>query len=154
MAEAKSTERAAATVPSASELRMEVLAAQMKKMEEGEKLREAEERKRADFATQFLSEHITEGEMAMIRRLVQSAVKDGKTEALVYSFPSRLCSDGGRMINNNEKNWPSTLQGKAKELYDRYLAVAKPQGYKLKAMIVDFPGGVPGDVGLFLDWTP
>ena len=58
------------------------------------------------------------------------------------------------MINNNDNNWPSSLQGKAGELYQRYLEVAKPQGYRLKAMIISFPGGMPGDVGLFLDWAP
>ena len=46
------------------------------------------------------------------------------------------------------------MQGKAKELYDRYLAVAKPQGFKLKATIINFPGGMPGDVGFFLNWAP
>jgi hypothetical protein len=46
------------------------------------------------------------------------------------------------------------LRGKAKELYERYQNIAKPKGYKLKAMIVNFPGGVPGDVGFFLSWAP
>ena len=50
-------------------------------------------------------------------------------------------------------HWPETLQGKAKELYDRYTEVARPQGYRLKAMIINFPGGLPGDVGFFLSWA-
>ncbi len=29
------------------------------------------------------------------------AAADGKYEAMVYSFPSNLCSDSGRGINNN-----------------------------------------------------
>ena len=56
----------------------------------------------------------------MVRRLVMNAVKDGKMEAMVYSFPSDLCTDSGRAINNSDPNWPETLQGKAKEFYDRY----------------------------------
>ena len=80
----------------------------------------------------------------MVRRLVMNAVKDGKMEAMVYSFPSDLCTDSGRAINNNAPNWPETLQGKAKELYDRYEERVKPQGYRLKAMVINFPGGVPG----------
>jgi hypothetical protein len=144
----------AAPIPSADDLRMALLEAEMKKMEEREKFRSKEEKKRADFAAEFLSGQVTEAEKAMIRRVVRSAVKEGRTQAMVYSFPSRLCTDGGRAVNNADKAWPSTLQGKAKELYDRYLEVAKPQGYKLKATIIDFPGGMPGDVGLFLDWSP
>jgi hypothetical protein len=141
-------------VPSADELRMALLEAEMKKMEDREKLRSQEEKKRADFATEFLSGHVTEAEKGMIRRVVRSAVKDGRTQAMVYSFPAKLCTDGGRAINNGAPDWPSTLQGKAKELYDRYVEAVKPQGYKLKATIIDFPGGMPGDVGLFLDWAP
>ena len=51
-------------------------------------------------------------------------------------------------------DWPQTLQGKAKEFFDRYQTYGKPQGYKLKAMIINFPGGMPGDVGFFLNWAP
>ena len=28
----------------------------------------------------------------------------------------------------------------------------RPLGYKLYAEIISFPGGMPGDVGLFLKW--
>jgi hypothetical protein len=28
----------------------------------------------------------------------------------------------------------------------------RPRGYKLKAQIVDFPGGLPGDIGMTLNW--
>ena len=75
-------------------------------------------------------------------------------EAMVYSFPSDLCTDSGRAINNNDPRWPETLQGKAKKFFDRYQTIARPQGYKLKAMVINFPGGVPGDIGLFLNWAP
>lgn len=143
-----------APIPSADELRMALLEAEMKKMDERGNLRSQEEKKHADFAAEFLGGHVTEAEKAMIRRVVMSAVKDGKTQAMVYSFPAKLCTDGGRAINNNHKDWPATLQGKAKELYDRYVEAVKPQGYKLKAMIISFPDGIPGDVGLFLDWAP
>ena len=90
----------------------------------------------------------------MIRRLVKIAVEKGQMEAMVYSFPSDLCTDGGRAINNSDPNWPETLQGKAKEMYDAFKARIQPQGYKLKAMIINFPGGIPGDVGFFLNWAP
>jgi hypothetical protein len=152
MSEAKPAPGAA--IPSADELRMALLEAEMKKMEEHGKARSQEEKKRADFAADFLGGHVTEAEKAMIRRVVRSAVKEGKTQAMVYSFPSSLCTDRGRAINNGDKDWPSTLQGKAKEIYERYVEVVKPKGYKLRATIIDFPGGVPGDVGLFLDWAP
>jgi hypothetical protein len=49
-----------------------------------------------------------------------------------------------RAGNNNDPSWPETLQGKAKEFYDRYQRFGKSQGYKLKAMIINFPDGIPG----------
>jgi hypothetical protein len=139
---------------SAEELRMGILRKEMEKMELQEKGRAAEQKKLADFTADFLQKHVTEEEIAMVRRLVMNAVKDGKMEAMVYSFPSTLCSDSGRAINNNDPDWPSTLQGKAKEFFERYETLAKPQGYRLKAMVINFPGGIPGDIGLFLNWAP
>jgi hypothetical protein len=139
---------------SAEALRMSILKKEMEKMDVERKAREAEEKKLAAFTSEFLHQHVSEDEIAMVRRLVQNAVKDGKFEAMVYSFPSDLCTDSGRAINNYDPNWPSTLQGKAKEFFERYEKLAKPQGYRLKAMVVNFPGGVPGDIGLFLNWAP
>jgi hypothetical protein len=144
----------AATPISADELRMSILKKEMDKMDGERKLREAEEKKLTAFTQDFLHAHVSEEEVAMVRRLVMNAVKDGKMEAMVYSFPSDLCTDSGRAINNNAPNWPETLQGKAKEFFDRYESIGKPQGYRLKAMVINFPGGVPGDIGFFLNWAP
>jgi hypothetical protein len=139
---------------SAEELRMSILRKEMEKMDAERTAREAAEKKLAAFADDFLQRHVSDDEIAMVRRLIQNAVKDGKFEAMVYSFPSALCTDQGRAINNGDARWPETLQGKAKEFFERYETLAKPQGYKLKAMIINFPGGIPGDVGLFLNWAP
>ena len=139
-------------IPSADEMRMALVEKQMEEVEKREKAKAAEEKSLADFADVFLTQHVTQAEREMVRRIAMNAMKDGKLEAMVYSFPSDLCTDGGRAINNMDPNWPDTLQGKAKELYERFQTIAKPKGYKLKAMIISFPGGVPGDVGFFLNW--
>jgi hypothetical protein len=139
---------------SAEAMRMSILQKEMEKMDVERKAREAEEKKLADFTRDFLQKHVSEDEIAMVRRLVANAVKDGKMEAMVYSFPSDLCTDSGRAVNNNDPRWPETLQGKAKEFFERYEKLGKPQGYRLKAMVVNFPGGVPGDIGFFLNWAP
>jgi hypothetical protein len=140
--------------PTADELRMSLLKKEMEKASAAQKAKEVEQKKLADFTADFLGNHVSEEETAMVRRLVTNAVQDGKFEAMVYSFPSDLCSDGGRAINSGSPDWPETLRGKAKEFYERYQRVGKPAGYKLKAMIINFPGGMPGDVGFFLNWAP
>jgi len=141
-------------VPSADDLRMEILERQMAEIDRRAKEREAEQKKLDAIANEFLSEHVSERERQMIRTIVMSAVRDGKFEAMVYSFPSRLCTDSGRAINNLDPKWPDTLQGKARELYEGFKANLQPKGYRMKAAIIDFPGGMPGNVGFFLNWEP
>lgn len=140
--------------PTANELRMQLLKQELEKADAAQKARALEQKKLTDFTARFLGNQVTEDEIAMVRRLVTNAVKDGKFEAMVYSFPSALCTDSGRAINNGDPKWPDTLQGKAREFYERYQKIGKPAGYKLKAMIINFPGGIPGDVGFFLNWAP
>jgi len=153
MADFKSTDPKAAP-PSAADLRMVLLKEHMAEAKKRDEQRSREEEKLLALTENFLKNEVTEDEIAMVRRLVMNAVKDGRLEALVYSFPSDLCTDSGRAINSSDPQWPETLQGKAKEFYNRYQQFGKPQGFKLKAMIVNFPGGMPGDVGFFLNWAP
>ncbi|MFM9858839.1 histidine kinase [Pseudoxanthobacter sp. M-2] len=138
----------------AEALRMIMLEKQMKEMDEHMARQKLEQQKRSAFAEDFLKGHIGDDERAMIRRVVMQAVTAGKLEAMIYTFPSELCTDSGRAINSADPDWPATLQGKAKELFDAYKSIAQPQGYKLKASIINFPGGMPGDVGFFLSWAP
>jgi len=139
---------------SADQLRLVLLKEQMEEADKQEKLRAKQHEELTKFTNSFLKDQVSDDEIAMVRRLVMNAVKNGKFEALVYSFPSELCTDSGRAINSADPQWPETLQGKAKQFHERYLKFAKPQGYKLKAMIINFPGGIPGDVGFFINWAP
>ena len=153
MANIKDVDESAALL-SAQEPRLALLQEQMKEAEKQEKLRAKQHEELTQFTNSFLQDQVSDDEIAMVRRLVMNAVKNGKFEALVYSFPSALCTDSGRAINSADPQWTETLQGKAKQLYERYVKFAKPQGYKLKAMIINFPGGIPGDVGFFINWAP
>ncbi len=140
--------------PSADQLRQTMINEQMKEMKKREAQRAVDQHKLTAFTDDFLKGQVTEEEIAKVRRLVMNAVKDGKLEALVYTFPSDLCTDSGRAINSGDPQWPDSLKGKARQFYDRFGKFGKPQGFKLKAMIVNFPGGMPGDVGFFLSWAP
>jgi hypothetical protein len=71
---------------------------------------------------------------------------------MAVRFPSTYCTDGGRAINNYEADWPNTLTGFAKRAFEFWQKELEPKGYKLRAQILDFPGGMPGDVGMFLRW--
>lgn len=141
-------------IPDANELRMSIIEARLAEEQKREKVREIERAKLEAFTSDFLRGEVGDKEIALIQRLVLNAAKNGEFEALVYSFPSDLCTDSGRAITNADPNWPETLQGKARQLYERFMANGKQHGYKLKAMIINFPGGMPGDVGFFVNWAP
>jgi hypothetical protein len=83
---------------------------------------------------------------------LKRAAEQGLREIMVLSFPSSLCTDGGRAINNFEESWPDTLQGWAKRAHEFYLAEMKPLGYRLRAQVLDYPNGNLGQVGIFLAW--
>ncbi|MEW9837860.1 histidine kinase [Mesorhizobium marinum] len=140
--------------PSAEQLRKTLIDEQMAEMKKRDAQRAADQQRLTAFTNDFLKGQVTEEEIARVRRLVMNAVKDGKLEAQVYTFPSDLCTDSGRAINSGDPKWPETLIGKARQFYDRFVKFGKPQGFRLKAMIVTFPGGIPGDVGFFLSWAP
>ena len=85
-------------------------------------------------------------------KMIERAVSNGKTEVQVYRFSNKLCSDGGRAINQQEPGWEKTLTGVPLEIYGLWERHFRARGYKLKAEIVSFPGGMPGDVGMTLKW--
>jgi hypothetical protein len=84
--------------------------------------------------------------------IIKRAVDNGLTEVLVGRFPNRLCTDHGRAINQQEPGWEETLTGLPKELFLFWQKHLQPRGYKLKCEIIDFPDGMPGDVGMTLIW--
>jgi hypothetical protein len=85
-------------------------------------------------------------------KIVERAVSNGRTEVQVYRFPNQLCTDKGRAINQQEPGWENTLTGVPKEIYDLWAKYFRQRGYKLKVEIIDFPGGMPGDVAMTLKW--
>lgn len=85
--------------------------------------------------------------------IIRRAAANGLTEVQVLRFPNRLCTDNGRAINNQEPGWESTLTGLPKEMYLFWQKHLQPKGYKLRFQIIDFPQGMPGDVGITLSWT-
>lgn len=82
----------------------------------------------------------------------QAAASQGISEVELFRFPSELCSDEGRAINNAEADWPRTLVGVPAQIYEIWDQNLRSRGFKLKAYVVDFPGGKPGDIGMFLSW--
>ena len=100
----------------------------------------------------FMAQEIHPDVFERVSRVVKGAAERGEREVLAIRFPSEYCTDHGRAINNFESGWPDTLTGFARRAYEFWQKELEPRGYKLRAQIMDFPGGVPGDVGIFLRW--
>ncbi len=100
----------------------------------------------------FMNQHIRPDAKERFTRAVRSAAERGVNEIQITRFPSSYCTDGGRAINNFEPDWPNSLTGFAREVYEIFDKTLRAKGYKLRAQILDYPGGMPGDIGLFLRW--
>jgi hypothetical protein len=97
-------------------------------------------------------ERTAEQLMQQVMHLVNQAADRGQTEVQVYRFPNDLCSDRGRRINNSEPDWSETLEGRPKLGYEFWHEHLRPLGFGLRAEVVEYPGGMPGDIGFFLTW--
>lgn len=114
-------------------------------------LAEAEKKSLLDHLSQPSGVSDEEGIQRAVK-MIERAVNNGKSELLVYRFPNKLCTDHGRAINQQEAGWPETLTGVPKEIYGLWDRHFRARGYRLKAEIIDFPNGMPGDVGITLMW--
>jgi hypothetical protein len=97
------------------------------------------------------TERLQEVRASLLHKL-RSAAQRGARELMVMRFPTALCTDKGRAINNADADWPETLTGRPRQAYEFWRDQLRPAGYRLKALIVEWPGGLPGDVGFFLQW--
>ena len=94
-----------------------------------------------------------EDRMARAAAIIKRAANNGLTEVLITRFPNEMCTDRGRAINQTEPGWEKTLTGLPKELFEFFEKYLKPRGYRVMYQIVEFPGGMPGDIGITLKWS-
>ena len=121
--------------------------------EEVRRMREHEEKQKA-VMEEFHKppDRTPEQLMQTVMQLINHSSESGHTEVQVYRFPNALCSDRGRTINNSEPGWEKTLEGRPKAAYEFWHDHLRPLGFHLKAEVLDYPGGMPGDIGFFLTW--
>jgi hypothetical protein len=124
-----------------------------KAAEELRHMQEQEEKQKAVMAEFHKPpERTAEQLMQFVMQLVSHAAERGQSEVQVYRFPNTLCSDRGRRINNSEPDWQQTLEGRPKSGYEFWHDHLRPLGFGLKAEVLEYPGGMPGDIGFFLTW--
>jgi len=141
-------------LPTAQDVRKKIALEEAEKASEEMRKRAAAEAEKKALIDQ-LSNPSGVSEEEGIRRgaaIIQRAASSGLTEVQVYRFPNQLCTDRGRAINQQEPGWENTLTGVPKEIYQLWHKHFRPRGYRLRVQIIDFPGGMPGDIGMTLSW--
>jgi hypothetical protein len=139
----------------AQELRKKIAIAQGEKASAAFKAKQAEEAEKEALLEKMRKPSGLSDEEIIERAsvIVNRAVENGLTSVQVYRFPHTLCTDGGRAINQVEEGWENTLTGVPKEIYDFWQRQLKARGYHIRYEIIDYPGGMPGDVGIILSWA-
>jgi hypothetical protein len=143
-----------AGLPSAKEVMMEIAKREAEKASAAmRELSAADTEKQALIEKFSKPSGVSDDErLARAAAIIRRAASNGQTEVEIFRFPHELCTDRGRAINQNEAGWEKTLTGLPKELFDFWDKQLKSKGYKVGFQIVDFPGGIPGDVGMTLKW--
>lgn len=141
-------------VPSAKEVMQQIALAETEEAKKQARAQAEAEAEKKALVDQLRKPEGTSDEEAIRRGLeiIHRAVKNRLTEVEIIRFPNELCTDKGRAINQQEPGWENTLTGKPKEIYQLWAKYFRERGYKLRVEIVDFPGGMPGDVGMTLKW--
>ena len=125
---------------------------EMEKAKQALAHRKDEEDEQSKLREAFMSRDLHAEVHTRVNNAIRRAAEAGNRQIQVLTFPATYCNDHGRKINNLESDWSGTLEGFAKKAYEFYIAELKPIGYRLTAQVLDYPGGMPGNIGLFLSW--
>ena len=141
-------------IPTAKDIQKQAALKEAELAEEFARRQAAAEAEKREFIEQLnkpsgLSE---DEKVKLAATVIQRAVRNGLTEVQVYRFPNTLCTDRGRAINQQEPGWENTLTGIPKEIFQLWSDYLKPRGYRIAYQIIDFPGGMPGDISVTLSW--
>lgn len=133
-----------------------------------EQLRRKQDEELAAFKKRLDDFQLTQDSIDLTMEKIKRAFDRGETELMFSSFPSSFCTDDGRAIVNagappvvkpdkdapkpDVPEWIATLPRGVRVVYDYWKKNMEPGGFRFGARIINFPGGKPGDVGLFFSW--
>ena len=144
-----------ALLPSAKEVKQKIALAEAEEAEKQARMRAEAQAEKKALIDQLSKPSGISDEEAIGRgiKIIERAMHSRMTEVEVFRFPNHLCTDKGRAIIQQEPGWEKTLTGAPKEIYQLWEKYFRPRGYKLKVQIVDYPDGMPGDIGMTLSWA-
>lgn len=123
-----------------------------RKRAEAEAAAEAARAERVAYSEKVMSYKLSEEDEARAMAKIAKAFEDGEREVMLAHFPSSICGDGGRRINNQLEGWQETLPGAFRDVYRWWENKLKPGGFGFAARVISYPDGMPGEVGIFITW--
>ena len=142
------------TLLSVKELQAKIALAEGAKASAAMKRLEAEEREKAELLERLGKPSGLSDDEVMEKAsiIINRAVENGLMSVQVFRFPHTIATDNGRAINQGEAGWETTLTGIPKEIFEFWKRQLQPRGYHIRYEVIDYPGGMPGDIGIFLSW--
>jgi hypothetical protein len=107
---------------------------------------------RAAYTEKVMSYRLSEEDEARAMAKIARAFENGEREVMLAHFPSALCEDSGRRISNNLDGWQETLPGAFRDVHRWWETKLQPGGFGFAARVITYPGGMPGEVGIFITW--
>jgi hypothetical protein len=141
-------------IPSAKQIRKDAALKEAEKAEQYARLAAAAEAEKRALIERLNrpSGKSEEEKIQLASTIIQRAVRNGLTEVQVYRFPNSLCTDKGRAIIQQEPGWEQTLTGIPKEIFQLWADYLKPREYRISYQVIEYPGGVPGDIAITISW--
>ena len=151
---------------SVADLFAEREAQRRKEREAAELLERKKQEELQEFRKRLDTFELTDDRVQAVLARVKRAFERGETELMITSFPSSFCSDDGRAITTagvpsinkqedaevDQPAWLATVPKGVHVVYNYWKTNLRPGGFRLSARVINFPDGMPGDVGLFLSW--
>ena len=90
------------------------------KLDEEEQYKRKQEQTKRELREAFMARDVHPDVVERVNNAVRIAARQGHHQLEVMTFPCSYCNDGGRRINNQLPDWPTSLEGFAKRAYEFY----------------------------------
>jgi hypothetical protein len=141
-----------ASLPDPKALRMQLAQREAARAAEEARKTEAATAEHQAWVDALKADHVPDGAIERLNRRIAIAIEAGQHEIELLRFPNEITTDRGRAINQAEPGWERSLTGIPKVAYEYWAKHLRDHGYHLRAEVVSFPNGIPGDCALYLGW--
>jgi hypothetical protein len=135
-----------------------------------EQLTRRKEEELATFKQRLENTHLVDEMIPTQLERIKHAFERGESELMVASFPCDFCTDAGRAVINageppinkptkqeearhaEEPDWLLTMPAGIRRAHEYWKQHLKPGGFGFAARVTNYPGGKPGDIGIFITW--